>query len=317
MVPDSIAYFEGRYVPLADAKINVMTHAFNYGTGVFEGIRGYYNREEETTYLFRLSEHFERLMQNAGLLKMRLPYTIDELCGVAVELVRRAGFSQNVYLRPLAYKTACQIGTKLSPGEDLTMFIVPMGDYVDTTRPLAAAVSSWRRIEDNAIPARGKICGSYVNSALAATEARDNGYDEAIVLNEAGKVAEGAAMNLFIIRHGKLVTSPVHSNILEGITRSTVVELAARELQIETEFRLIDRTELYIADEVFFCGTGAQIASVGSIDHRPVGNGETGRITERLQALYGDVVTGKMSRYAHWLTPCTHVSALASAGGAK
>lgn len=299
------AYFQGRYVPLAEANINVMTHAFNYGTGVFEGIRGYWNRDTREMYLFRLREHYERFLQNTGFLKMKLPYSAQDLCDISVELVRKNGFDENVYLRPLAYKTACQIGTKLSPGEDVTIFAVPMGDYVDTTRSLAACVSTWRRLEDNAIPARGKICGGYVNSALAATEARDNGYDEAIMLNEAGKVSEGAAMNMFMVRHGKLVTTPVYSNILEGITRSTVVEIAANELGIETEFRQIDRSELYIADEIFFCGTGAQIAGIGSVDRREVGDGDTGPITAKLQAIYSDVVQGRLPEYSKWLTPCS------------
>lgn len=299
------AYFQGRFVPLAEANINVMTHAFNYGTGIFEGIRGYWNRDQREMYLFRLREHYERFLQNTGFLKMNLPHTAQDLCDISVELVQRNGFEENVYLRPLAYKTACQIGTKLSPGEDVTIFAVPMGDYVDTTRPLAACVSSWRRLEDNAIPARGKICGGYVNSALAATEARDNGYDEAIVLNEMGKVSEGAAMNIFIIRHGKLVTTPVYANILEGITRHTVVEIAANELGIETEFRQIDRSELYIAEEIFFCGTGAQIAGIGSVDHRRIGTGETGAITAKLQAVYAELVQGRLPGYEKWLTACS------------
>lgn len=299
-----IAFFEGRFVPLAEANINVMTHAFNYGTAVFEGIRGYWNADDEETYLFRPREHFVRMLQNAALLKMRLPYDADALCELTAELVRRNGCREDVYIRPLAYKTARQIGTKLSPGDDFTMFVVPMRDYVDTSRPLAVGVSSWRRVEDNAIPARGKICGAYVNSALAATEARDNGYDEAIVLNAAGKVAEGAAMNIFIVRDGKLVTTPIYADILEGVTRHTVVELARWELGVETEFRPIDRSELYIADEVFFCGTGAQIAAIGSVDRRPIGDGQIGPLTRRLQALYGDVVRGRVGRYHKWLRPC-------------
>ncbi|HND21286.1 MAG TPA: aminotransferase class IV, partial [Acidobacteriota bacterium] len=190
------------------------------------------------------------------------------------------------------------------PGADLTMFAVPMGDYVDTTRPLNVCVSSWRRVEDNAIPARGKICGSYVNSALTATEARDNGFDEAIVLNENGQVAEGSAMNFFIVRDGRLISPPVYSNILEGITRNTIMRLAQEQLGIETRFRPMDRSELYVADEAFFCGTGAQIAAIATIDHRPVGNGKIGPITEKLTKLYNKMVHGELPQYNHWLTPC-------------
>ncbi|OYT72495.1 MAG: branched chain amino acid aminotransferase [Chloracidobacterium sp. CP2_5A] len=299
-----VAFFEGSFVPLAEANINVMTHAFNYGTAVFEGIRGYWNADDEELYLFRPRDHFARLIQNASLLKMKLPYDADALCDLAVELIQRNGYREDVYIRPLAYKTARQIGTKLSPGDDFTMFVVPMRDYVDTSRPLAVSVSSWRRVEDNAIPARGKICGAYVNSALAATEARDNGYDEAIVLNAHGKVAEGAAMNIFIARNSKLVTTPIYADILEGITRHTVVELARWELGVETDFRPIDRSELYIADEAFFCGTGAQIAAIGSVDRRLVGTGQAGPITRRLQAIYGDVTRGRIGHYRKWLLSC-------------
>ncbi|MBI4748129.1 MAG: branched-chain amino acid transaminase [Acidobacteria bacterium] len=314
MALEGIAYFEGKFVPLADAKISVMTHAFNYGTGVFEGIRGYYNADHEEIYLFRLADHFVRLMQNAKIIKVEMPYTADQLCTIATELVKRNGFHTDIYIRPLAYKNVCQIGTKLSPGADLTMFAVPMGDYVDTTRPLNVCVSSWRRVEDNAIPARGKICGSYVNSALTATEARDNGFDEAIVLNENGQVAEGSAMNFFIVRDGRLISPPVYSNILEGITRNTVMRLAQEELGIETRFRPMDRSELYVADEAFFCGTGAQIAAISTIDHRPVGNGNVGPITEKLTVLYNKMVHGELSKYNHWLTPCFGHKASSVAG---
>ncbi|MBX7221637.1 MAG: branched-chain amino acid transaminase [Blastocatellia bacterium] len=307
------AYFEGKFVPLADAKVSVMTHAFNYGTGIFEGIRGYYNREEQEVYLFRLAEHYQRLLQNSRLLKIEMPYTVEHLCNLTTELVRLNNFDTDIYVRPLAYKNVCQIGTKLSPGADFTIFAVPMGDYVDTFRALNVGVSSWRRIEDNAIPARGKITGAYVNSALAATEARDNGFDEAIVLSEDGQISEGSAMNFFLIRNGRLVTTPIYANILEGITRHTVTELAKHELGIETEFRPIDRSELYVADEAFFCGTGAQIAPIGSIDRRPLGDGGVGPISAKLQHLYNDVVRGKLRRYSHWLTPCfeRHVQAAA------
>lgn len=299
-----ITFFEGKFVPLAEAKVSVMTHAFNYGTGVFEGIRGYYNREEHEMYLFRLPEHYRRMRHNCRLLKIEMSNSVDDLCAITTELMRLNGFQTDVYVRPLAYKNAQQIGTKLSPGADFTLFAVRMGDYIDTTRALNVCVSSWRRIEDNAIPARGKICGSYVNSALAATEARDNGFDEAVVLNENGQVAEGAAMNLFIIRDGKLVSPPVYSNILEGITRSTVSQVAFEEFGIETEYRPIDRSELYVADEAFFCGTGAQVASIGSIDRRLIGDGEVGPITSQIQSFYNDIVRGRIPRYKQWLTPC-------------
>ena len=174
----AIAFFQGEFVPLSEAKVSVQIHAFNYGTGIFEGIRGYYNREQDEIYLFRLVEHYRRMLNNCKLIKIELPYSAEDLSELTSEMLRRNNFKRDVYVRPLAYKTSCQIGTKLSPGSDYTMFAVPMDDYIATDRALAVCISSWRRVEDNSIPPRGKICGSYVNSALAATEARDNGFDE-------------------------------------------------------------------------------------------------------------------------------------------
>lgn len=303
MTDSAIAFFEGEFRPLSEAKVSVQIHALNYGTGIFEGIRGYYNLQEEQMYLFRLREHYSRMLRNCKIIKIELPYNADELAKLTVELVRRCNFRQDIYIRPLAYKNACQIGTKLTPGADITIFAVPMGDYIPTDRALKVCVSSWRRVEDNSIPPRGKICGSYVNSALAATEARDNGFDEAIVLNNDGHVAEGAAMNLFMVRDGRLITTAVNDNILEGITRDTVIEIAHKELALEVETRQIDRTELYMADELFFCGTGAQIAAIGSVDHRLIGDGNPGPITQALIKEYNKVVKGMDKKYIDWCTP--------------
>jgi branched-chain amino acid aminotransferase len=190
--------------------------------------------------------------------------------------------------------------------ESFAIITVPMGRYLDTQKGLHCGVSSWRRIQDNAIPCRGKICGAYVNSALAAQEARDRGFDEAIFLNEDGHVAEGSAMNLFLVRQGRLLTPDVSEGILEGITRDTIMTLARGSLAVSTETRAVDRTELYVADEVFLCGTAAEVAPVTRIDGRLVGSGQPGRLTLRLQKIYEQVVHGRMSQYRHWLEPCHH-----------
>lgn len=309
MSDSSIAFFEGQFVPLSEAKISVQTHAFNYGTAIFEGIRGYYNPELEEIYLFRLVEHYRRMLNNCKIIKIELPYTAEDLAELTCEMIRKNNFRCDLYVRPLSYKTACQIGTKLSPGSGFTMFAVPMDDYIATDRALNVCISSWRRIEDNSIPPRGKICGSYVNSALAATEARDNGFDEAVVLNNDGHVAEGAAMNICMIRDGQLVTTPITSNILEGITRVTLMRLASEEMGLSYQAREIDRSELYMAEELFFCGTGAQIAPIGSVDHRKVGDGKPGPITLAMQSLYNKVVRGHMEKYLDWCTPVYHSKA--------
>jgi branched-chain amino acid aminotransferase len=300
----TLAYFEGQFVPIEQAKVSIMTHTFNYGTGVFEGIRAYWNADHNQLYVFHLHEHSERLLQSARLLRMRLPLDAHELSALILELLRREGFREDAYIRPLAYKTDQIIGVRLhNLHDELTIFAVPFGRYIDKEEGADVCVSSWRRNDDNAIPPRGKITGAYVNSALVKSEAQLNGFDEAIVLNGDGHVSEGSAENLFLVRAGKLITPPVTANILEGITRQTVIQLAKDELGIETVERAIDRSELYIADEAFFCGTGVQIAAIASVDHYRIGRGGLGPITRQLRELYFRVARGEAEKYRHWCTP--------------
>jgi branched-chain amino acid aminotransferase len=302
--PSLVCFFKGEYVPLADAKIGILTHGFSYGTGCFEGIRGYYNEEQQQLYLFRLQDHYARLHQSARILLINIPYTVDELCEITRECIRRSDLHSDVYVRPSAYKSSEVIGVRLHNLDDeLYVTAQPFGNYIDIDRPLRAGVSSWRRIDDNMVPARAKITGSYINSAFAKSEAQLNGFDEAIMLNNDGHVSEGSAENLFMLRKGTLYTPPVTENLLEGITRESIITLVREELGVPVVERVIDRTELYVADELFLCGTGAQIAPVGSVDHRPVGNGQIGELGRRLQQLYFDVVRGKVAKYAHWCSP--------------
>ena len=302
--PQLWAFFRGQFVPLRDANVSVMTHAFNYGTAVFEGIRAYWNAEQGQLYALDLIPHFTRLRQSARVLMMDVPYSAEELAATTVELLRRDNLREDVYIRPLVYKSSEVIGVRLhNLDSDVTIFGVPFGQYIDTQEGIRAQTSTWRRNDDNAIPARGKITGGYVNSALSKTEAQLNGYDEAIVLTHEGHVSEGSAENLFIVRQGELITPAVTDNILEGITRREIMLLARQELGIETVERSIDRTELYLADEVFLCGTGAQISPVVEIDRRVIGTGRTGPITKRLGATYFDAVRGRLERYRSWVTP--------------
>jgi branched-chain amino acid aminotransferase len=314
MSGDNICFFKGQYMPLSEAKIGVMTHAFNYGTGCFEGIRAYWNAEQQQLYLLFLAEHYERLHRSCRILMINLPYSVEALCETTIELLRRNGWREDVYLRPLAFKASEAIGVKLHGLEDgFTLFGVPFGNYVDTNRALRVCTSSWQRIDDTVAPARSKVTGIYVNSALAKTEANLNGYDEALLLTADGHVSEGSGENIFMVMNGQLVTPPVSDNILVGITRAALIELAERELGLKTIERSIDRSELYVADEVFMCGTGAQVAPIGELDRRPIGNGGIGPITQRIQALYFDAVRGKLERYRHWCTP-VYVAATARAG---
>ena len=300
----SYAFFNRKLMPLAEAKIGIMTHAFNYGTACFEGIRGNWNSDQAQIYLFRTQDHYQRLLNNCRLLKISIPYSIDELCQLTVELVEKNGYQEDIYARPLAYKSSQVVGVRLHDLEDdFLIFITPFGPYLDITNGIKCGVSSWRRIDDNMIPPRAKISGLYVNSALAKTEAVDNGFDEAIMLTHDGHVSEGSGENIFLIMDGKLITPSPSDNILIGITRDTVIKLAKWELGIETIERQIDRSELYIADECFLTGTAAHVTPVLEIDHRKVGNGEVGSITKRLQDLYFNIVQGRNKKYIDWCTP--------------
>lgn len=298
------SYFNGEIVPLADAKISIMTHAFNYGTACFEGIRAYWNEQKQQLYAFRMLEHYQRLAGSTRIMSLSLPHTPEELCGITRQLLRTNDFHEDVYMRPTCYISSEVIGVKLH-GLDvgLCIYSVPFGGYVDTEKGLKVGVSSWKRIDDNMIPARSKIAGAYANSAFAKTEALLNGYDEAIMLTNDGHVSEGSAENVFMLVGGKLITPSVTENVLVGITRHTVMELARREMGLEIVERGIDRTELYTCDELFLCGTGAQIAPVTHVDHRAVGDGNVGPVSARIQQIYFDVVRGKMDKYLEWCTP--------------
>ncbi len=297
-------WFDGAFTPLAEAKVGVMTHAFMYGTAVFEGIRAYWNEEQGQLLLLKGREHYERLRRSAKVLFMDLPGTPDELVALTVELLRRNGFREDTYVRPSVYKSSEVIGVRLHNLEHKFIIVtLPFGNYIDTDKGISAMTTSWRRTADLAIPARSKIVGAYANSAFSKTDANLNGHDEAIVLTADGHASEGSAENLFIVRDGLLITPPVTDDILEGITRAGLMELAQRELGLETVVRSIDRSELYVADEVLLCGTGAQVSPVTSIDHRPVGEGGIGPLTARLKDLYFDAVRGRLPAYAHWLTP--------------
>ncbi len=300
---NTIVWFQNRFVRLAEANVNILTHALNYGTGVFEGIRGYYEESRKDILLLRVVDHYERWKRNCGILRIHVPQSATELAEITAELCRRNGFESNVYVRPLAYKASARIGVAADDNDAYAIIALPFGKYYENAKGLKAGVSSWRRVDDNAIPGRAKICGAYVNSVLAGDDARRNGHDEAIFLNQDGHVAEGATCNIFVVRNGKLITPPVTDNILEGITRDCVMQLADDQLKLEVMERSIDRSELYICDELFFTGTAVEIAPITQIDHRPVGNGEIGTVTQKLRSLYMNATRGHMPAYRDWLWP--------------
>ncbi len=302
-VDDLTCYFEGAFVPLRDARVSVMTHAFMYGTAVFEGIRAYWNADQGVLYGLKIREHVERIRLNARMLLMNELPSVDELTGLIVETVRRNGFHEDVYIRPSFYKSSRQIGVRLHHLEhELYIISLPFGNYIDTDSGVRLMSSSWRRNADEAIPARGKIVGGYVNMAFQKSEAELNGFDEALVMTADGHASEASAANLFVVRDGTIVTPPVTDDILEGVTRKAIIEMAGNE-GIPVEVRSVDRSELYVADEMFLCGTGVQVSPVIEVDHRAVGSGQVGPIARLIRDRYFDAVRGRLTEYRHWLTP--------------
>lgn len=303
-MPHQYAYLRKQFVPMSEAKIGIMTHAFNYGTACFEGVRGNWSEKEEQIYLFRPEDHFRRLLKSCRILKLDIDLTVQEMLDITVKLVEMCGYREDVYIRPMAYKSSEQVGVRLHDLEsDFLLFVTPFGPYLDVTKGIRCSVSSWRRVDDNSIPARAKINGLYVNSALVKTEAWENGFDEGIMLNQDGHVSEGSGENLFIVEGNKLITPPVSDNILVGITRDTIMNLAKNELGMDTVERSIDRSELYIADECFLTGTAAHVSPVIEIDHRPVGDGEIGPVSAKIQNIYFDVLKGNNPKYMDWCKP--------------
>jgi len=296
----SYAFFHNEFVPLSEANLGVMTNFFHYGTGVFEGIRGNWNNEKQQIYIFRPEEHYERLRQGCQVLKIDLPYAIDELCQITVKLVEKCRFQEDIYIRPLAYKSSESLGVRLHDLEcDFLAFAFPWGRYLDIDMA-KCCISSWRFPKE--VP-RAKLTGLYITNALAKTEAVEKGFDEAIMLTPDGYVAEGSGENIFLVINGELVTPASYDGILMGITRNTVIKLAADELGIKTIERHVDRIELYSASECFLTGTAAHITPIAEIDHRKIANGEIGEITKKLQEIYSDVIRGNNPKYLSWCTP--------------
>jgi branched-chain amino acid aminotransferase len=298
-----ICYFEGQFVPMREAKVSIMTHAFMYGTATFEGIRAYWNEDQRRLYGLKLREHVERIRQSCRILLMDDVPSVDELTGLIVETVRRNGFRSDAYIRPSFYKSTRAIGVRLHElAHELYIVAVPFGNYIDTEHGVRVMTSSWRRNPDDALPARGKIVGGYVNMAFQKSEAEMNGFDEAVVLTLDGHVNEASAANLFMVRDGVAITPPVSDDLLEGVTRKALFEIFKNE-GIAYETRSIDRSELYIADEVLLCGTGVQVSPVIEVDHRKVGSGQIGPIASLVSERYFDAVRGRLPEYRHWLTP--------------
>ncbi len=301
-MPEALAFFRGQVVPLSEAKVSVTTHALHYGTAVFEGIRGNWNADHEKLYVFRMREHYERLMQGCRIMMMDIPYGVDDLCEITLDLLQRCGYKEDLYIRPLAYKSEERVANlKLQDlSSDFTLIVVPFGAYIDVEGAIRCCTSSWRRVDDTIIPPRVKISGHYVNSILAKTEATLSGFDEAIMLTQDGDVSEGSGENLFLVSKGVLHTPLVADNNLMGITRDSAIRIATDELGLEVVERRIRRSELYLADEIFLTGTAAHVTPVGELDVRPIGDGGVGPITQQINEMYLDIIAGNNPKYMDW-----------------
>ena len=303
-MPQEMAFFHGNIVPISEAKVSVMTHALHYGTAVFEGVRGNWNEAQNKLFVFRMAEHYDRLLQGCRMMMMDIPYSTEDLCNITIQLLQSCGYKQDLYIRPLAYKSQELVANlRLQDlDSDFTLMAVPFGAYIDAEGAIDCTTSSWRRIDDTIIPPRVKISGHYVNSILAKTEATLAGFDEAIMLTQDGDVSEGSGENLFMVVNGSIFTPPVADNNLTGITRDSAITLAKDLLGIEVVARRIRRSELYLCDEVFLTGTAAHITPVGSLDRRPIGEGGVGPITTKLRDAYVEVIKGDNPDYIRWCT---------------
>ena len=303
-MPESLVHFKGNIVSVKDANVNIMTHALHYGTAVFEGIRGNWNEDEQRMFVFRMHEHYVRLLQGAKMLLMDIPYSADDLCEITVDLIKKSQYQQDLYIRPLVYKSEELVANlKLQElSSDFALMMVPFGAYLESDGALKCCTSSWRRVDDTIIPPRVKISGHYVNSILAKTEATLAGFDEAIMLTQDGYVSEGSGENLFLINQNTLITPPVADNNLTGITRDSAIKIAKDELGLQILERRIRRSELYFADEVFLTGTAAHIQSVGQLDNRNIGDGLPGKITSQINEVYQQAIRGNNRKYRNWCT---------------
>jgi len=306
-MPNPLAYFRGETVPISQANVSVMTHALHYGTAVFEGIRGNWNQSESSMFIFRMEEHYKRFLQGCQMMMMDIPQGVDDLCNITINLIKECGYKQDLYIRPLAYKSQELVANlKLQEIEsDFTLIVVPFGDYLEADGALKCCTSSWRRVDDTIVPPRVKISGTYVNSILAKTEATLAGFDEAIMLTQDGFISEGSGENLFMINDDLLYTPPVSDNNLTGITRDSAITIATQELNAEVVERRIRRSELYFADEVFLTGTAAHIQAVGELDNRKISSGQIGPMTKGINDVYQKAIRGENPTYRHW---CTVVS---------
>lgn len=297
------AFYQGDFVKEDDIHISIRSKAFNYGLGCFEGIRAYWDEDANQLYAFKLEDHYVRFLQSCKALNIKLPYTVEYLCNLTIELLRKNNCKTTTYIRPIAFKGSDDLGPTLNDDDDrIVIYCQPLGSYTGKTA-LNVAVTTWTRLNDNMLPPRVKATASYLNSALASLEVTSRGYDEAIFLTQTGYVCEGPGENIFMFKKGKLITPPPSDNILEGITRELVMQIAKEDLGLEVIERSITRTELYSADELFFSGTAMEVTPIIKVDDREVGNGTTSNICKDIKNIFSNLTINKIEKYSLSCTP--------------
>ena len=298
-----LIWMNGEFVPWEDAKIHVLTHGLHYGTGVFEGVRCY--DTEVGPAIFRHGDHIERLFRSAELYYMPMPFDREAIRQATLELIARNGL-RSCYIRPLVYRGYGQMGLfPLDAPVDVTIAVWEWGAYLGDEgkrNGIRAKVSSWRRISDSSLIPQAKACGQYLNSVLAKIESHKAGYEEAILLDDDENVCEGTGENVFVVRDGSISTPPLTASILDGISRRSIIQIC-RDLGIEVVERDVARAELYLADELFVCGTAAELTPVREVDDHPIGSGQPGEITRAVQSAFEDALHGRAERYRDWLDP--------------
>lgn len=293
-------WMDGKMIPFDDAKVHVFTPMAKYGINVFEGLRAYWNEKQKELYSFRIRDHYQRLFESMKIMRMHIDYTLSDCEKLLVEILQKNNFKEDLHIRHTVYLGGFE---NYSAKEPTGMIIMAIPQHIDSEKEITCSMSSWLRIADNCVPPRVKAGSNYQNSRLAAIQAKEDGYDEPILLSSKGTVTESGSSCFFMIRKGIVLTPPVTGSILEGVVRSSLIELCKNELNLQVEEREIDRTEVYLAEEAFLCGSAADIIPIKSVDRIPLGNGKTGITTQKIKALYFDIVRGNNTKYLKWLTP--------------
>lgn len=297
------AYIRGEIVPSDQAVIPISAKVIQYGLGIFAGMRGNWNNQKNNLFIFRMEDHFKRMREGAKILGMKWNMDYNTFESIVRELIKKAEIKKDIYIRPVYYASSTNIAPTFADiEEDLAIYIISLKEYLDTSKGLNLCVSSWRRFDDDMMSTKAKLCGGYANSALAKSESKRLGFDDAIFLNRDGKVCEGSGANIFGAKDGVVYTPPIYSNILNGITRRSLIDLLKKEMKLEVKEEQFDRSTLYTFDECWLSGTAAKMAWIREIDGRTIGNGEMGEVSKGIKELFERASLGNLEGYEKWNT---------------